>query len=187
MYLQRCLVLTWLVPRETAAASARSVYTIQPCTMLRHFTQIHIRWVHACLAVTCHLHFWQNDQDLLSATEVARWWNGHRNKNQHRSRSHCSPHQAKRITGTWSVWSTNEPVNQTNQPTLFRTLWWVVCIHWENMVTSNWTSQPGEPVWSSGKALGCKQKDLGSIPFRLSSLLESCGLWTMSCDFVPHH
>ena len=21
-------------------------------------------WVHACLAVTCQLHFWQNDQDL---------------------------------------------------------------------------------------------------------------------------
>ena len=30
VYLQRCLVLTWLVPRETAAVWARSVYTIQP-------------------------------------------------------------------------------------------------------------------------------------------------------------
>ena len=29
--LQRCLVLTWLVPRETAAVSAQAVYTIQPC------------------------------------------------------------------------------------------------------------------------------------------------------------
>ena len=25
-----------------------------------------------CLAVTCHLHFWQNDRDLLRATEVTR-------------------------------------------------------------------------------------------------------------------
>ena len=27
-----------------------------------------IRKVHACLAVTCHLHFWQNDRDFLRAT-----------------------------------------------------------------------------------------------------------------------
>ena len=63
--LQHCLIVTWLVPRETAAVSARSVYTIQPCTMSRHFMQIHIRRVHVCLVLTCHLHFWQNDRDLL--------------------------------------------------------------------------------------------------------------------------
>ena len=28
--------------------------------------------MHACLAVTCHLHFWQNDQGLLHATAVTR-------------------------------------------------------------------------------------------------------------------
>ena len=32
--------------------------------------QSHIRKVHARLAVTCHLHFWQNDQDLLCAIGV---------------------------------------------------------------------------------------------------------------------
>ena len=37
-----------------------------------------------CLAVTCHLHFWQNDWDLLRATAVIRGWNGYRNKSQHR-------------------------------------------------------------------------------------------------------
>ena len=30
--------------------------------------QSHIRKEYACLAVTCHLHFWQNDRDLLRAT-----------------------------------------------------------------------------------------------------------------------
>ena len=37
---------------------ASSVYTINhaPC----HFMQSHIRKVYASLAVTCHLHFWQN-------------------------------------------------------------------------------------------------------------------------------
>ena len=32
----------------------------------------------ACFGVTCHLHFWQNDRDLLRATEITRGWNGHR-------------------------------------------------------------------------------------------------------------
>ena len=39
-----------------------------------------------------------------------------------------------------------------------------------------------EPVWPSGK-----QRDLGSNPLRLSFLFESCGPWTLSCDFVPHN
>ena len=30
-----------------------------------------------------------------------------------------------------------------------------------------------------------KQKDLGSIPLRLSSLFKSCGLRTLSCDSAP--
>ena len=41
--------------------------------------------VYTCLAaVSCHLHFWQNDRDLLRATAVTRRWNGYRNKSQHR-------------------------------------------------------------------------------------------------------
>ena len=46
-------------------------YNHTPC----HFMQSHIRKVHACLAVICHLHFWQNDQDLLRPTAVTRGWN----------------------------------------------------------------------------------------------------------------
>ncbi len=48
------------------------------------FNKIHIRKVYACLAVTCHLHFWQNNRDFLRATVVTRGWNGYRNKSQHR-------------------------------------------------------------------------------------------------------
>ena len=72
--------LAWLVPHETAAVSARSVYTIQPSTMSLHAK----RKVYACLAVTCHLHFWQNDRDLLRTTAVTRGWHEYRNKSQHR-------------------------------------------------------------------------------------------------------
>ena len=48
------------------------------------FNKSHIRKVYACLVVTCHLHFWQNDRDFLRATVVTRGWNGYRNKSQHR-------------------------------------------------------------------------------------------------------
>ena len=69
--------LAWLVPHDTAAVSAQVLctpYNHVPC----HFMQNHIR------KVTCHLHFWQNDRDLLRATAVTRGWNGYRNKSQHR-------------------------------------------------------------------------------------------------------
>ena len=75
--------LAWLVPPETAAVSAQVLctpYNHAPCD----FMQSHIRKVYACLAVTCHLHFWQNDRDLLRATAVTRGWNGYRNKSHHR-------------------------------------------------------------------------------------------------------
>ena len=32
-----------------------------------------------------------------------------------------------------------------------------------------------------------KQKDLGSILLRLSSVFKSSGLWTLSTDIVPHN
>ena len=68
VYLQCCLVVTWLEPRETAAFSACFVHTIQLCAMSCHFMQSCIRTVNACLAVTCHLHFRQNGRDLTCAT-----------------------------------------------------------------------------------------------------------------------
>ena len=43
-----------------------------------------IRKVHAYLAVTRHLHFWQRDSGLLRATAVTHGWNWYRNKSQHR-------------------------------------------------------------------------------------------------------
>ena len=59
--------------------------TIQPCTSLQcHFIQSHIGRVHVYLAVTCHLHFWQNDQYLLHAIAVAQGWNRYPNMSQHR-------------------------------------------------------------------------------------------------------
>ena len=68
------------MPHETAAVSPQvlcTAYNHASC----HFMQSHIRKVYVCLAVTCHLHFWQNDLELLCATAVpTRGWNGYRNK-----------------------------------------------------------------------------------------------------------
>ena len=52
MWLQRCLVLTWLVPRETAATSTHVPCTpCQPCTSLQcHFIRSYMRTVHVSLA-----------------------------------------------------------------------------------------------------------------------------------------
>ena len=65
---------------------ASFVYTIQLCTSLQcHFIQSHIGRVYVYLAVTCHLHFWGNNRDLLRATAVTRKKNGYRNKkSEHR-------------------------------------------------------------------------------------------------------
>ena len=63
---------------------ARSVNTAQPCTSLQcRLIRSHIRSVYRCLGVPCHLHFWQNDRDLLGDTAVTRGWTGYRNKSQH--------------------------------------------------------------------------------------------------------
>ena len=53
------------------------------CMVAWHARQNHAHMVHVCLAVTCHLHFWQNEWDLLCATAVTRDWNGYWNKSQH--------------------------------------------------------------------------------------------------------
>ena len=61
------------MPREISAVSAQVLctpYNTAPCL----FIQSHIRKVYAYLAVTCHLHFWQNGRDLLRATAVT--WGG---------------------------------------------------------------------------------------------------------------
>ena len=82
MHLQHCLVVTWLMPPKTAAVSAHVLCT--PYTMSRHFTQSHMSFacrVHACLAVICRLHFWQNGRDLsVRATTVTRGMEQHNNK-----------------------------------------------------------------------------------------------------------
>ena len=73
--IHRSGVLTALgrgVPQESAARESQSrrvlctPYDHAPC----HFMQSHIRKVYACLAVNCHLRFWQNDRGLLRATAI---------------------------------------------------------------------------------------------------------------------
>ena len=69
-----------LQPSRRKSCAHQWPYNHAPC----HFMQSHICKVYSCLAVTCHLHFWQNDRDLLCATVVTQGWNRYRNKSQHR-------------------------------------------------------------------------------------------------------
>ena len=100
MYWQCCLVVAWLVPRETAAISAQilcapcnyapiysvtsSKATCECSESAREQRTVLYKSDHQCLAVTCHMHFWQNDRDLLCATAVTRGQNRYPNKSQHR-------------------------------------------------------------------------------------------------------
>ena len=105
-----------------------SVYTIQPCISLQcHFIQSHTGRVHMCLAVTCHLHFWQNDWDLLRATAVTQGWNGYRNKSQHRrltmEKKIILPLLPRLEPGTFQsrVWLSNQWAIPTPAHTMTRT------------------------------------------------------------------
>ena len=64
-----------------------------PC----HFIQSSICKVHAYLAVTCHLHFWQNARDLLRATAVTREWNKSSGLFQKPQWGYMKEHQWKNI------------------------------------------------------------------------------------------
>ena len=60
------------MPRETATMSVHVLcapYNRAPVSQC-HFIQSHVHKMDLCLAVTCHLHFWQNGQDLSHATAV---------------------------------------------------------------------------------------------------------------------
>ena len=67
-------------PCETAAVLVHVLCT--PCNNAPLYDvtlfDANIQRVHACLVVTCHLHFWQKDQDLLRATVVTQGWNRYR-------------------------------------------------------------------------------------------------------------
>ena len=69
------LLPSWRVLCPSYNSALRQVGWVNP--------QIYVG-VHACLAVTCRQHFWQNDRDLLRATVVTRGWNDYWNKSQHR-------------------------------------------------------------------------------------------------------
>ena len=63
------LIVTWLAAHKMAAVSAQVLCTPYSHAPVYSVTvQSRIHRVYVCLAVTCHLHLRQNDQDLLCAT-----------------------------------------------------------------------------------------------------------------------
>ena len=49
------------------------VCIIQPCQQQWHFIWNHMPRVHACLAVTCHLHFWKRHKMVSRNQNFWRW------------------------------------------------------------------------------------------------------------------
>ena len=85
-WLQCRLVVTWLKHMKLLLSQHKFWVHYTLCTSLRcYFIWNHNCRMHVCLAVTCQLHFWQNDWDLLCATAVAWGWNRYQNKSQHKT------------------------------------------------------------------------------------------------------
>ena len=89
VYSQCYLVVTWLVPHETAAASVHVLctsYNHAPVYSVTSFEATYVVCIrlmsHVCSAVTCHLHLCQNDQNLLHAADYYgnMGWNRYQNK-----------------------------------------------------------------------------------------------------------
>ena len=103
-----CASSLHMVSRETAAVSAGSVYTIPPRTISRQFMQSHRHRVHTCLAVTCHLHFRQNDRDLYRATTVTRVTSERRRKKEKKEKDYrqaeMDPHKYLTTWSSFSFW-----------------------------------------------------------------------------------
>ena len=97
----------WLLRDWCHVKPLPSQHVLCACTMPCHFMQSHICREHVCLALTCHLHFWQNDGDLSCATVVPQEWNRYRTKSQRRKLSQSlalyTLHAWLRITFTYDV------------------------------------------------------------------------------------
>ena len=71
-------VCGWVFPDELSVSSFLDRFPHYGWTAAQSAPSYSVRSrVSACLGITCHLHFWQNDQGLLGATAVARGWNRH--------------------------------------------------------------------------------------------------------------
>ena len=120
VYLERCFRLLhgWFRVK-LCCLSALYAYNHAP---VYSFVQSHLLRIRVCLAVTCHLHFWHNDQDLLCATAVTREWNGYWNKSQHRK---FTPEKKILL-----------PLLQGFKPSTFRS--WVWCSNHRAIPATNW-------------------------------------------------
>ena len=122
-----------------------------------------------CLAVTCHLQFWQNGRDLLRATAVTQGWNGYRNKSQHRKLT---------LRRKFSRRSCREFEPATFQSRVQRSNHWAIplpkynSIYWQTNLMSDCPqtvmARSNGPTWS------CQGCGGPSTAGRLSRHVDSC-------------
>ena len=83
------MVITWLVPHETADVLAYTVcapYNHAPVFSVTSFKATDVGCM-SSFTVTCHLHFWQNDKELLLSAVSTQGWNRY----QHKSAQEVDP------------------------------------------------------------------------------------------------
>ena len=172
------------------------------CTPYNHascrFMQSHIHKKHACLAVTCQLHFWQNDWDLLCAIVVTWEWNRYQNKSQHRKltleKKTLLPLRQGFVPATfqsqvrrsyhWAIPTPNNTIIRLHPPQPFAVLVPIntcACMTWINraQVNQSWKKYK---QWTNPKMI--HQKEASFQPTCNLCLVFS-GIWEMTSP--THH
>ena len=143
VYWQCYLVVAWLAWCHMKLLPSWHKFCVHHTTMHQFPVSLHTKphgWVHVCLAVICHLHFWRNDQDLLRATAVPLGWNGYWNKSQHRK---LNMEKKILLPLRWGlkpktflswVWRSNHwaITAPCYQPLLIKLIWHYLPVYWRN-------------------------------------------------------
>ena len=134
VYLQHYLVVAWLVPCETAAILVYVLctpYNLVPVYIVTSCKTTCVGYV--CLVVTCHLHCWQNDQDLLT------WvWHRYQNKSQHRKLT-----LEKKILPPLMPGLKPRPFNESGAPPMS-----YHCCQGVLLCMRPYTKEPGWTIWT---------------------------------------
>ena len=115
-----------------------------------HFIQSYVHRMHVCLVATCHLHIWQNDQDLFYAIAVTQGWNGYQNKSpaQKVDLGEENPRDLSTMSPALYHWAILLPtLNRQQSPPLWHTLTTFFCDVWLSLCYSQHKRK--DPMWVS--------------------------------------
>ena len=136
--------------------------------------------MYACLSVTCHLHFWQNDRGLLCATAVTGGWNRHRIRVSTQSQLWRRKIYRRSFPG-FDLATFRSRVWRSNQQAIIIIITISIIIRFKSLTTAH--SAEG---LTSGRGPGVVRfltrfKSVGD------TLLPTLLIHTARCNITPHH